>query len=217
MQKRPPCAYLVPQLFQNHTSLFSASISSATTSWPPRTVAPGAICTRPLRVWGIEAGEPPDAGDDRPQDERLKRVLNAEGVPVGGDESELLGGLADHQPAASGIVGRVGLALHFRLQFIELDGVVLGEGGAAGEIGRGIKRAAEGIGRTGSNFSLVERQSGGLVFDADNLRSPFGREFARARIVLDVTAQAHARHRLLVQASLVDFVIWSHEMVLSPA
>src|SRR4029077_6047713 len=47
MLNRPPTPKLGPQLFQNHTSLFGASIWSATTSWPPLTVAPGAIATSP--------------------------------------------------------------------------------------------------------------------------------------------------------------------------
>lgn len=36
MQKRPSRPKPVPQLFQNHTRRFGASISSAAISWPPR-------------------------------------------------------------------------------------------------------------------------------------------------------------------------------------
>src|SRR5207302_1147087 len=46
-QNLPPTPEPGPQLFQNHTSLLPASIWSATTSWPPRTVAPLATATSP--------------------------------------------------------------------------------------------------------------------------------------------------------------------------
>src|ERR1035437_6781314 len=48
MQNRPPTPQDEPQLFQNHTSCFGASICVATISWPPRTVAPGAMLTSPF-------------------------------------------------------------------------------------------------------------------------------------------------------------------------
>src|SRR6266542_4122500 len=146
MQNRPPSAYTVPQLFQNQTSSFSASIPSATISWPPRTVASAAISTRPVDLSGASKLEyqltPVMTG---PQHQGFERVLDADGVLVRADHPKLPGRLAHHEAASARLVRRVGLAFQLRFELVDPHGVLFVQRRTAGEVRRRIERTAKGV------------------------------------------------------------------------